>query len=92
MGCRRAVGDSYPHVIRQLIVQEVTQPSRSAVSICTAIQCKEGQCSFHGRRTGGASIVSNTDACRYACRACEADEVVQMSIFEFCFFQKRTLC
>ena len=35
------------------------------------IHAKEGQCSFHGRRTGGASIVSNTDACR----ACKMDVV-----------------
>jgi hypothetical protein len=57
-------GAQYPHVIRQLLAQEVVQPVKVAASSSTAIQYKEGQCSFHGRRTGGASIVSNTDAYR----------------------------
>jgi hypothetical protein len=64
-----AGGAECPHVIRQLFAHEVVQPVRRGVSSCTAIHYNEGQCSFHGRRSGGASIVSNTDVCRYACRA-----------------------
>jgi hypothetical protein len=64
-----AGGAECPHVIWQLFAHEVVQPVRRAASSCTAIHRNEGQCSFHGRRTGGAWIVSNTDACRYACRA-----------------------
>ena len=46
--------DSYPHVIRQLIDHESNATKcGSAVSRCIAIQCKEGQCSFHGRHLEG---------------------------------------
>ena len=44
----------YPHVIRQLFAQKVAEPVKVAAPSSTAIQYKEGQCSFHGRRTGGA--------------------------------------